>query len=155
MDAPKGGSNSIRRYEIKEKILHGHGHEEIKNYDLMVAIMAFLGNKATKHRLLRLLHLIFLDKLKAADKAKALKRDYDLVLTPVMEGELMKMGSLAEGIAERARMEGKAEGKAEGKETTILASIRNLMKTMNLTAKQAMDALMIPASEQKKYATQV
>ena len=151
MDAPKGGSNSIRRYEIKEKILHGHGHEEIKNYDLMVAIMAFLGNKATKHRLLRLLHLIFLDKLKAADKAKALKRDYDLVLTPVMEGELMKMGSLAEGIAERARM----EGKAEGKETTILASIRNLMKTMNLTAKQAMDALMIPASEQKKYATQV
>ena len=76
---------------------------------------------------------------------------------------LMKMGSLAEGIAERARMEGKAEGKAEGraegkaegKETTILASIRNLMKTMNLTAKQAMDALMIPASEQKKYATQV
>lgn len=163
MDAPKGGSNSIRRYEIKEKILHGHGHEEIQNYDLMVAIMVFLGNKATKHRLLRLLHLIFLDKLKAADKAKVLKRDYDLVLTPVMEGELMKMGSLAEGIAERARMEGKAEGKAEGraegkaegKETTILASIRNLMKTMNLTAKQAMDALMIPASEQKKYATQV
>ena len=65
------------------------------------------GNKATKHRLLRLLHLIFLDKLKAADKAKVLKRDYDLVLTPVM------------------------------------------------SAKQAMDALMIPASEQKKYAPQV
>jgi len=29
------------------------------------------------------------------------------------------------------------------------------MKTMNLSAKQAMDALMIPASEQKKYAPQV
>ena len=61
------------------------------------------------------------------------------------------MGSLAEGIAERARM----EGEAKGKKTTILASIRNLMKTMNFSAKQAMDALMIPASEQKKYATQV
>ena len=67
MDAPKGGSNSIRRYEIKEKILHGHGREDVKNYDLMVAIMVYLGNKATKHRLLRLLHLIFLDKLKAAE----------------------------------------------------------------------------------------
>ena len=125
----------------------------------MVAIMVYLGNRATKHRLLRLLHLIFLDKLKASDKAKVLKRDYDLVLTPVMEGDLMKMGSLAEGIAERARMEGeakgRAEGKAEGKKTTILASIRNLMKTMNFSAKQAMDALMIPASEQKKYAPQV
>ena len=117
----------------------------------MVAIMVYLGNNATKHRLLRLLHLIFLDKLKAADKAKVLKRDYDLVLTPVMEGELIKMGSLAEGIAERARV----EGKAEGKEMTIVTSIRNLMKTMNLSAKQAMDALMIPASEQKKYAAQV
>ena len=59
----------------------------------------------------------------------------------------MKMGSLAEGIAERARM--------EGKEKTILMTIRNLMKTMNLTAKQAMDALMLPVSEQKKYAPQV
>ncbi|MBR1553710.1 MAG: hypothetical protein IJ631_06860 [Schwartzia sp.] len=59
----------------------------------------------------------------------------------------MKMGSLAEGIAERAR--------AEGKEKTILATIRNLMETMNLTAKQAMDAMKIPASEQRKYAAQV
>jgi len=137
--------------------------------------MLSLGNKATKHRLLRLLHLIFLDKLKAADKAAILKQDYDLILTPVMEGELMKMGSLAEGIAERARIEGRAEGIAEGKaagiaegkaagiaegkavgiETTILMTIRNLMKTMNLTAKQAMDAMKIPASEQKKYAAQV
>ncbi|MBQ9365817.1 MAG: hypothetical protein IJT82_08575, partial [Schwartzia sp.] len=137
----------------------GHGHEDIKNYDLMVAIMVYLGNRATKHRLLRLLHLIFLDKLKASDKAKVLKRDYDLILTPIMEGDLMKMGSLAEGIAERARMEGEAKGeakgRAEGKKTTILASIRNLMKTMNLSAKQAMDALMIPAPEQKKYAPQV
>lgn len=147
MDAPKGGSNSIRRYEIKEKILHGHGHEEAKNYDLMVAVMVYLGKAKTKHRFLRLLHLIFLDKLKAAEKSKIMKDEYDLVLTLDMEKELTEMGSLAEGIAERARM--------EEKETTLIASIRNLMKTMNLTAKQAMDALMIPASEQKKYATQV
>ena len=85
MDAPRGGSNSIRRYEIKEKILHGHGHEDVKNYDLMVAIMVYLGKKKTRHRLLRLLHLIFLDKLKAAEKTKILKEEYDLALTPDME----------------------------------------------------------------------
>ena len=140
MDAPRGGSNSIRRYEIKEKILHGHGHEDVRNYDLMVVIMVYLGKQKTRHRLLRLLHLIFLDKLKAAEKAKKLKDEYALILTPDMEKELTEMGSLAEGIAERARME------------EILKSIRNLMKTMNLTAQQAMDALMIPATEQKRYA---
>ncbi|MBR3458912.1 MAG: nuclease [Selenomonadaceae bacterium] len=115
MDAPKGGSNSIRRYEIKEKILHGHGHENVRNYDLMVAIMVYLGNKTTKHRLLKLLHLIFLDNLKAAEKKMLLKRDYDLVLTPVMEEELMKMGSLALGIAERAATAAAAKAEKQGK----------------------------------------
>ena len=49
------------------------------------------------------------------------------------------MGSLAEGIAERVKVE------------EILKSIRNLMKNMKLSAKQAMDVLEIPASEQEKY----
>ena len=136
--------NSIRRYEIKEKILHGHGHEDVKNYDLMVAIMVYLGKNKTRHRLLRLLHLIFLDKMKAAKKSKVLKDEYNLVLTPDMERELTEMGSLAEGIAERA--------KAEGKESAILATIRNLMETLNLTAQQAMDAMKIPVAEQARYA---
>ena len=127
MDAPRGGSNSIRRYEIKEKILHGHGREDVKNYDLMVAIMVYLGNKATKHRLLKLLHLIFLDKLKAAEKKTILKRDYDLVLTPVMEEELTKMGSLALGIAERAKTEGRREG-----ENGIMEAIRMLKDNLPL-----------------------
>ncbi len=135
MDAPKGGSNSIRRYEIKEKILHGHGREDVKNYDLMVAIMVYLGNKATKHRLLKLLHLIFLDKLNAAEKKTILKQDYDLILTPVMEEELTKMGSLALGIAERAATvaatKAKKEGRREG-ENCVMEAIRMLKANLPL-----------------------
>ena len=137
MDAPKGGSNSIRRYEIKEKILHGHGHEDVKNYDLMVAIMVYLGKKTTKHRLLRLLHLIFLDKLKAAEKKTILKQDYDLVLTPVMEEELTKMGSLALGIADRAKNEGIREGEKTGKREGMritMEAIRMLKENLPVDA---------------------
>ena len=148
MDAPRGGSNSIRRYEIKEKILHGHGHEDVKNYDLMVAIMVYLGKQKTRHRLLRLLHLIFLDKMKAAEKTKKLKDEYGLVLTPDMEKELTEMGSLAEGIAERARM----DGEIKGKESERISSIRNLMKNMKLSAQQAMDVLEIPVADRGRYA---
>ena len=43
----------------------------------------------------------------------------------------------------------------EGAEQKQVENIRSLMETMKWTAKQAMDALKIPASEQKKYATQV
>ena len=38
-----------------------------------------------------------------------------------------------------------------GIEKGILTSITSLMKTMNLSAKQAMDALEIPEQEQEKY----
>ena len=44
----------------------------------------------------------------------------------------------------------KAKAKAE-KETTIHC-IRCLMKKLNMTAQQAMDALKIPADKQKEYA---
>ena len=52
---------------------------------------------------------------------------------------------------ERYREYGIAEGEARGILETTLASIRSLMKTMNLTAQQAMEALQIPASEYDKY----
>ena len=148
MDAPRGGSNSIRRYEIKEKILHGHGHEDVKNYDLMVAIMVYLGKTKTRHRFLRLLHLIFLDKMKTEEKSKVLRDEYNLVLTPDMEKELKAMGSLAEGIAERARM----DGEIKGKESERISSIHNLMKNMKLSAQQAMDVLEIPVADRGRYA---
>lgn len=139
MDALRGGSNSIRRYEIKEKILHGHGHEDVKNYDLIVVIMIYLGKQKTRHQRLRLLHLIFLDNLKAAEKAKKLKDEYDLILTPDMEKELTEMGSLAEGIAERAKM--------EEKESTIVENMRKMIKNSNMTLQQIMDMLEIPMKD--------
>ena len=49
------------------------------------------------------------------------------------------------------RKEGRDEGRKEGRDETLISSIRNLMVTLNLTAQQAMEALRIPADEQKKY----
>ena len=48
--------------------------------------------------------------------------------------------------------EGVEKGKAEGKAEERLISVRNLMDSLGLTAKQAMDALKIPAAEQTKLA---
>ena len=48
--------------------------------------------------------------------------------------------------------EQRREGYDEGKESAILATIRNLMETLNLTAQQAMDAMKIPVAEQARYA---
>ena len=57
----------------------------------------------------------------------------------------------AEGRVE-GRAEGRVEGRVEGIEQERIKNIQNLMESMKLTAQQAMDALMIPVSEQPKYA---
>lgn len=52
---------------------------------------------------------------------------------------------------EEGRKEGRIEGRNEGRETSLLASIRNLMQTMKLTADEAMNALLIPEADRPKY----
>ena len=59
---------------------------------------------------------------------------------------------LAEGRA-KAKAEGRAEGRLEAEKNTLLDNIRSLMETMNMTAKQAMEALRVPAEKQKEYVT--
>mgnify|MGYP002626959727 CR=1 FL=1 len=49
-----------------------------------------------------------------------------------------------------SREEGREEGRAEGRREERLHSIRNLMKKTGWTAKEAMDALMLPEDEQKQ-----
>lgn len=46
-----------------------------------------------------------------------------------------------------------AEAKAESKEKNLIENIRSLMETTKWSAKQAMDALKVPADEQEKYLT--
>ena len=55
-----------------------------------------------------------------------------------------------EGLAE-GREEGLAEGREEGKEEMGIASIKNLIETMKITADQAMDFLKITGDERERY----
>ena len=57
-------------------------------------------------------------------------------------------------LRERERQgkeEGKAEGKAEGIVLATLENLKSLMKSLNFTLEQAMDALKIPIEERKQY----
>ncbi len=61
---------------------------------------------------------------------------------------------MCEALRELMRPEIDAEIEKEAdkrEETTTLKNIQNLMKTLKMTAEQAMDALLIPAKEQSKY----
>ena len=71
------------------------------------------------------------------------------------EEELIDMCKAIEDMKDDARNEGRIEGRREGRDEgrmeERLTSIRNLMKKMGWSSKEAMDALMLPAEEQKQY----
>ena len=56
---------------------------------------------------------------------------------------------------EEMRQDSRNEGIAQGIEQGRLESIRNLMISLKCTAQQAMNFLMIPASDQSKYLAQL
>ena len=64
-----------------------------------------------------------------------------------MREELEKMGTLMEPLLNVA----KKQIAAETEKKSRLEDIRNLMETLNFTAKQAMDALKIPANKQAEF----
>ena len=43
-------------------------------------------------------------------------------------------------------------GEKRGAQQTAISNIKSLMSNLNMTPKQAMDALKIPAADQSKYA---
>lgn len=54
-------------------------------------------------------------------------------------------------IARIHEMEIREEGREEGIEQTRVDNIKNLMKALKFTAREAMDALLIPEADQEKY----
>ena len=55
-------------------------------------------------------------------------------------GEMEKMGNFSDELENKGRL--------EGEKNNLLENIRSLMKTLKLTAQQAMDALQVPADKQ-------
>ena len=72
-----------------------------------------------------------------------------MLLTEYNEAEQMEL--FREEGREEGRAEGREEGRAEGAERERVNSIRSMMEALAMTAKQAMDVLKIPDSEQPKY----
>ena len=66
--------------------------------------------------------------------------------------KMTRIGRMIQNEIEEKSNAARNDGLREGRNDGIMSSIRNLMKNMSLSAKQAMDALSIPPAEQKQYA---
>ncbi|MBO4779612.1 MAG: PD-(D/E)XK nuclease family transposase, partial [Selenomonadaceae bacterium] len=158
MDVQNYRADSIQEYSLTEKVLHGTFHDDLHNYDLLKIIILNLGMPKTSHRLLNLLHLLFMDLKLADEKEKILHDEYDITLTRDMRKELNKMGGLmepllkiaAEQAAERAAAEATAKATAETEIKTLIDTIRKAMKNWHLSATDVMNGFEISPERQKE-----
>jgi hypothetical protein len=155
MDVQNYRANSIQEYSLTENVLHGSFHDELKNYDLFKIIILNLGMKKTSHKLLDLLHLIFMDLKLSDEKEKILLDEYDITLTRDMRKELTQMGGLMEPLLKVAAEQAAEKTAAETEKKSKLEDIRSIMKKLNMTAQEAMEILDVPADKQNEYASLV
>ncbi len=148
-DPPRDRRNTITQYCWTEKSLVGTVKEKADSYDLMTVVMICLGSpqEADEKSVLRLLDVLLSAEAGAEEKQAVLERDFDIPMTEALGRRVTEMCNLSKGVENR--------GIEKGIEKGILASVRNLMDTMKLTAEQAMDALKIPESEKAKYASKL
>ena len=127
-------------------------HDELKNYDLFKIIVLNLGTKKTSHKLLDLLHLLFMDLKLSDEKEKVLHDEYDITLTRDMRKELTEMGGLMEPLlkiaAEQAAAKAAEKTAAETEKKTLLDNIRKAMKNWHLSATDVMNGFEISPERQ-------
>ena len=154
MDVQNYRADSIQEYSLTENVIHGTFHDELKNYDLLKIIILNLGTKKTSHKLLDLLHLIFMDLKLSDEKEKILHDEYDITLTRDMRKELTDMGGLMEPLlkiaAEQAAEQAATKATVETEKKSKLEDIRNAMQSWGLTAADAMAGLKISPELQKE-----
>ena len=144
---PKKHANTITQYQISEKHIVGSVSAKASDYDLLTIVMLRLGapDDPRSNAILRFLAVLLSSELSASEKKTILSRDFDVSMTTSMEKEVNEMCNLSEGIRE----EGRAEGRAEERVNTRIEDTLNLMKSLKLSAEDALKALRVPTKSRK------
>ena len=153
---PKDRRNTITQYSIREEQIVGEAKEEVKNYDLMSAVMICLGEETDRNYsgLLKFLEVLLSDEKTAAAKKTILQNEFNVPMTQTLETEVYQMCNLSQGAIEKGiqkgMQQGIQQGIGQGREEERIASVRNLMQNLHMTAEDAMKVLNIPQEDRDR-----
>ena len=134
---PKYRKNTITAYSMKEQNLVGSVAEKEENYDMLTVLTVCLGGFGDENYegILRMLDVLLSDRILPEEKKKILKDEFDIAMTKTMEREAMEMCNLSQGIVDR----------------TTINYIISMMKNLNLSEEECMEALDIPQEHRELY----
>ncbi len=115
MDA-KADKSGITQYQMQEHCLWEDIHDEKANYDLIRAVMVYIGShpKDFGNRLMGLLYTLFKSDNNAANKKSILQKEYDVDLEETEAKEMNDMCNLSMGIYQKGIKEGEVIGLSKG-----------------------------------------
>lgn len=153
MNPPKNRRNTITQYSIQEKHIIGEAVEQVRNYDLMSAVMICLGDEDDKNYggLLKFLEVLLSEEKSPETKKEILETEFDVPMTQTLESEVRRMCNLSQGVMEKGVAKGIGIGEERGENKATLNAIRNVMNSFKVSADAAMDALHIPEADRAKY----
>ena len=130
MNPPKKRKNTITEYSFGEKNHVGNVRENVKNYDLMNAIMICLGadEDGTENSLLRLLDVLLSSDKSALEKREILENEFHIPMTEKMEGEMEYMCNLSDGVENKGIQKGIKIGIEQGIEQNQRIVVMNMLK---------------------------
>ena len=153
MDPSAENADTISSIAYQQTALLGQPKDN-KGYDLSQAFLVRLQKdpkKKSEDRLVNLLSMIFLSNLTPAEKKAELENSYGIPVTEEMERMVDNMCNYSSYVLNKGFNQGMQQGMQQGKATERLNNIKELMKNLNLSPIQAMDALGIPADDRKNY----
>ena len=93
LNPPKKWENCITRYSITEENLIGNVKERKENYDIMTAVMVFLGKPQSENYggILKLLDTLLSTETNPLQKKKILEENFQIQMTQKLESEVSLM----------------------------------------------------------------
>ena len=152
MDPGEKNANTISSIAFQQTALLG-SPEDNRGYDKAQAFVVRLQRSGSRSedRLVGLLSTIFVSNLTPIEKKTVLSQDYNVPVDEHMERMVANMCNYSSYVLNKGIQQGMQQGIQQGIQQTAVSNIRSLMANLNLTPKQAMDALSIPAADQPKY----
>ena len=155
LNSPAEWRNTITEFRVSQNNLVGTASEKHENFDLLRTIIVCPGDNSEPGSVLRLLRVLFSDRMRYGEKEDILESEFNIDLRGDVREEVLQMCNISYGIAEENYNEGwqggMNKGRREGVDEARLEGLRNLMKTLRVDFDHAADLLLIPSAEREKY----
>ena len=165
LQAPKYLQNTVTQYSMREHNLIGEVKNPKSHYDLITVVMVCLGSPSrAENDMLKMLNTLMSNELKADEKRKVLRDDFQIKMTYKDREELRRMCNLSEGVYENGYNNGYGNGFGRGYDNgfgrgfdngfdnasiqTLVAYIRN----KHVSMEEAFEDLSVPENKRPAYA---